>query len=75
MKIEKTNIENCILISPDEGNVLTFYQDTEDINTYVGVKKIYASASIDLNSIREITMEQHLNYLSNKTENSQHEEE
>ena len=53
---------------PDDGMVLTYYHDDEDISNYCGLKKIYAKSESNFDVIREITIEQHIAYSKQKEE-------
>ena len=56
MKIETT--DKYVKITPDEGMVLTTWNEGDDIVEYNGIKTVYAPLTADISMFREITIEE-----------------
>lgn len=55
-----------IEVLSDEGMVLTFYNDGDDISAYDGFDVGYVKDADAVSSIREITIEEHMAYMKAK---------
>jgi len=64
MRIETSDIAGYVTAIPDEGMVITFFQDGDKPDTYVGAKKIHAQSAENFINLREITFAEHEAYLA-----------
>ena len=55
-----------IEVLSDEGMVLTFYNDGDDISAYDGFSQAYVKDELTVSRIREITLAQHREYMRQK---------
>lgn len=60
-----------IEVLSDEGMVLTFYNDGDDISAYDGFDVGYVKDADAVSSLREITLEEHMAYMKAKESASQ----
>lgn len=58
--------DTYIEVYADEGMVLTFYDDSSDIDAYDGFSQAYVKDELTVSRIREITLAQHREYMRQK---------
>lgn len=64
MKIEEKTYQK---ITPEvDGNYLTTFQEGDDVKKYEGVKTMYTPSEFDASIVREISPEEHQQFLAEK---------